>query len=107
RAGGSAKSFLAPKPDTYFLLAASTSSTICDMDIPFAVERAKPSRKELLFRSSRVLILKFPPQQPLHAIQLRNWSTLFLRALAGSLWHSQCRGLALNFRCISGLDNYA
>jgi len=29
--GGSAKSFLAPKPDAYFLLAATTSSTILDM----------------------------------------------------------------------------
>src|SRR5262249_10761994 len=33
RAGGSAKSFLAPKPEAYFLLAATTSSTILDMGV--------------------------------------------------------------------------
>jgi hypothetical protein len=33
RAGGSAKSFLAPKPEAYFLLAATISSTILDMGV--------------------------------------------------------------------------
>ena len=35
RAGGSAKSFLAPKVEAYFLLAAITSSTILDMPLSF------------------------------------------------------------------------
>src|ERR1035441_8584784 len=32
RAGGSARSFLAPNPEAYFLLAAMTSSTILDIE---------------------------------------------------------------------------
>src|SRR6476620_1096391 len=42
RAGGSAKSFLAPKLDAYFLLAASTSSTTWDMGLPSVGERVSP-----------------------------------------------------------------
>ena len=48
-AGGSAKSFLAPKFEAYFLLAAITSSTILDMCPSF---RSAPGLKRSVFQDS-------------------------------------------------------